>query len=473
MAIFVVALVFGERKIKNKNMQAVLTLSEAGEMDRRLIERYGLSSSALIDNAAKGAFEIIKWRVSGRVVVMAGPGNNGSDGIELARLLHAAGHDVSMLYPYERGNEENLSRRRNLPSGMAVVSSPSGFDTVIDALFGFSYRKGNDTILQDIENEIGEDALRIALDVPSGGIIRADITVSFMAPKLELYLPSVRGMAGEIHIFNPGFPEDELKESPERVYLLSDDDSEIRKIGVSDYKNTRGHLLIIGGSDEYTGAPRLSGRAAFAAGCGLVTVMTDSEKIRDENPSFMIRKPGSDLSRYDSVLAGPGWGDGNSDLFESAFLSGKPLVIDADALKFVPGHVFGNRAVLTPHIGEYKRLMKAMGMDDGLTSATELESALRKLSRTLSAVIVLKSSTVWITDGDDIYIYDGANPSLGVAGSGDVLAGVTATLMAGGEDPLRAAVDGVILHQKAGRNAHIEYGYYPADELIKEVGRAR
>ena len=88
-------------------MQAVLTLSEAGEMDRRLIERYGLSSSALIDNAAKGAFEIVKGRVSGRIVVMAGPGNNGSDGIELARLLHSDGHDVSMLYPYEKGNEES------------------------------------------------------------------------------------------------------------------------------------------------------------------------------------------------------------------------------------------------------------------------------------------------------------------------------------------------------------------------------
>ena len=448
-------------------------MSEAGEMDRRLIERYGLSSSALIDNAAKGAFEIIKDRVSGRIVVMAGPGNNGSDGIELARLLHAAGHDVSMLYPYEKGNEENLSRRRNLPSGMAVVSSPSGFDTVIDALFGFSYRKGNDTILQEIENEIGEDALRIALDVPSGGIIRADITVSFMAPKLELYLPSVRGMAGEIHIFNPGFPGDELKESPERVYLLSDDDSEIRKIGVSDYKNTRGHLLIIGGSDEYTGAPRLSGRAAFAAGCGLVTVMTDSEKIRDENPSFMIRKPGSDLSRYDSVLAGPGWGDGNSDLFESAFLSGKPLVIDADALKFVPGHVFGNRAVLTPHIGEYRRLMASLSIPDGLDSGTGLADSLRRVSSLLEATIVLKSSVLWLTSGDDIFIYDGVNPSLGVAGSGDVLSGIIAALLAEGEEPERAAIDGVILHQRAGREAARRLGYYSAEELVTEVGRCR
>ena len=114
-----------------------------------------------------------------------------------------------------------------------------------------------------------------------------------------------------------------------------------------------------------------------------------------------------------------------------------------------------------------------MDMDDGLGSALSLAEALRALAWRLSAVIVLKSSTVWITAGDDIYIYDGANPSLGVAGSGDVLSGVIATLLAAGEEPLRAAIDGVILHQKAGRKAHEDYGFYSADELILSVGKVR
>ena len=148
-------------------------------------------------------------------------------------------------------------------------------------------------------------------------------------------------------------------------------------------------------------------------------------------------------------------------------------MLDADGLKFASGHDFGNKAVLTPHIGEYRRLMASMDMDDGLGSALSLAEALRALARRLSAVIVLKSSTVWITAGDDIYIYDGANPSLGVAGSGDVLSGVIATLLAAGEEPLRAAIDGVILHQRAGRKAHEDYGFYSADELILSVGKVR
>ena len=454
-------------------MYAIYSLADAALKDRSLIEQYSLSSSLLIDSAARGAYSIIKPLLKGRIAVMAGPGNNGSDGLELALLMSSDGYDVSVILPYENGNEENLERRKSLPQTVQIADSPEGYDTVIDALFGFSYRKGSDEIIKRLDSEIYPDAFRIALDVPSGGIIRADLTVTFMVPKLELYLPSLRGIAGRIHLFNPGFPADELTASPTGTYLISDDDSHICRIGISDYKNSRGHIAIIGGSDEYTGAPRLAGRAAFFSGCGLVTVITSSEKIRDDNPSFMIRKPGSDLSRYDALLVGPGWGSGDPSLFDSAIASGKSMVLDADGLKFAPGHDFGHRAVLTPHIGEYRRLMEAIGMDDGLSSVLSLASALRNLSRALSAVIVLKSSSVWITSGDDIYIYDGANPSLGVAGSGDVLAGIIASLLAKGEDPMNAALDGVILHQRAGRKAHEDYGFYSADELILSVGRLR
>lgn len=454
-------------------MDAIFTLLDAGKKDRSLIEQYKLSSSALIDSAAAGAYGIIRPRLNGRIAVMVGPGNNGCDGLELASLMASDGYDVSVILPYTNGNEENLKRRKALPSAIHMAESPAGYDVVIDALFGFSYREGSDEIIKKLDAEIDQDAMRIAMDVPSGGIIRADITISFMAPKLELYLPSVRGIAGEIHVFNPGFPDNELAVSPSGTYLIADNDSRIRRIGTADFKNSRGHLAIIGGSDEYTGAPRLAGRAAFFAGCGLVTVITDSEKIRDDNPSFMIRKPGSDLSRYDALLVGPGWGNGIPSLVDEAIESGKNFVLDADGLKFASGHDFGNKAVLTPHIGEYRRLMASLDMDDGLGSALSLADALRALSNRLSAVIVLKSSTVWITAGDDIYIYDGANPSLGVAGSGDVLSGVIATLLAAGEEPLRAAIDGVILHQKAGRKAHEDYGFYSADELILSVGKVR
>ena len=112
-------------------------------------------------------------------------------------------------------------------------------------------------------------------------------------------------------------------------------------------------------------------------------------------------------------------------------------------------------------------------MPDGLDGEERLLDALRALSRETETTVVLKSSVVWITSGDAVYIYDGANPSMGIAGSGDVLSGIIAALLAEGESPERAAIDGVILHQEAGRNAARRYGYYDAETLIEEVGRAR
>lgn len=147
--------------------------------------------------------------------------------------------------------------------------------------------------------------------------------------------------------------------------------------------------------------------------------------------------------------------------------------MDADAVKYAHRFKYSWNAVLTPHVGEYRILMRNLGLPDGLESAASLRKSLLLASRKLEAVIVMKSASLWIADGDDVYIYDGANPSIGVAGAGDVLTGIIAALLGQGEKPLQAAVDGVILHQKAGRSAHGKYGYYPAEELIAETGRLR
>ena len=295
----------------------------------------------------------------------------------------------------------------------------------------------------------------------------ASFTVIPGMRKAECYLPSRRAGCGIIL----SYPSSDA--SPDDIYLLADSDYRAVRFSLSDYKNTRGHIAVVGGSDRYTGAPRLAARAAFFAGAGLVTIVTDSERIRDSNPAVIIAPPSSDLSGYDAIAMGPGWGEGSPCGFRSAVSSGRNMVIDADALRFVPSHRFSHRAVLTPHLGEYRRLMADLSMDPGLDSARSLSASLRALASAAECVVVLKSSAVWITDGGTVYVYDGANPSLGVAGSGDVLSGIIAALMGAGEEPLRAAIDGVILHQRAGRKAMEDYGFYSAEELILEVGKAR
>ena len=452
-------------------MQPVLTPSSASSLDHRLIAEHSLSEAELIDNAAMGVFRLTSQMIREPVTVIAGPGNNGSDGIALASILHDRGYDVSILYLYEKGNSENLRRRRSLSPDIPIVSRIPEHGTVYDALFGFSFHGEADERFREIAEEAENADLVISVDVPSGGIVRSDATVSLMMLKTSLYMPGA--MPGKIMECNPGFPSDSLSVSSDSVYLISDSDSTLKAFCENDYKNTRGHVCIAGGSDRYTGAPRLAARSAFFSGAGLVTIATDSGKIRDENPAVMITAPLSDYSRFSSIIAGPGWDKGSEAVFDSILESGKPLVIDADGLKYVPGHSFGGNAVLTPHVGEYRRLCTAMGTDDSLSDPDSLPAKLMNIASYLEAVIVLKASSVWIADSASVFIYHGANPSLGVAGSGDVLSGIIGALLAAGEKPLNAAIDGVILHQRAGRNAHEKYGFYSAEELILEVGKAR
>ena len=453
-------------------MEPLLTISDAATLDKELIARYSLSESALIDGAAENAYKAVRSFLSGRVVFLIGPGNNGSDGIAMASLASADGMDVAVSYLYKKGNAENLRRRASLSDHIPLVEDASGADTVVDALFGFGFHGEADERTRDIVSSIGH-AMVISLDYPSAGIVDADITVMMTTGKLSLYHPSERRRAGTLITVNPGFPPSELRESRSGAYLLSDEDSRIRRLAFTDYKNSKGHLAAIGGSERFTGAIRLATRASFASGVGLVTIISRSSSIHEECPAAIVGSPSDDLSRYDALLVGPGWGEGDSALFERAVLSGRPLVIDADGLRFVPGHRFSHKAVLTPHIGEYRRLMASLSIPDGLDSETGLSDSLRRASAILEATIVLKSSVLWLTAGEDIFIYDGANPSLGVAGSGDVLSGIIAALLAEGEEPERAAIDGVILHQRAGREASRRLGYYSAEELVTEVGRCR
>ena len=140
------------------------------------------------------------------------------------------------------------------------------------------------------------------------------------------------------------------------------------------------------------------------------------------------------------------------------------MVLDAEALMQIErGDDFAFRAILTPHVGEMRRLTSRLGVDDDA----------RVLSKTLRAIVVRKSSIVEIAYGDTHYYYPGNNPSLGVAGSGDVLSGIIAAFLASGMEPLDAALNGVILHQMAGKMAHEHLGYYDSLDLINEVGRLR
>ena len=436
-------------------MRPLYSAESAKKLDHYLIEKHSLSESALIDSAAKEVFDAVRDKLlSKRVLFLIGPGNNGADGLEMARLLSRENQNISLFFLSENGSVET-TKRRDKYSYINRAFEVSGYDVIVDALFGFSFRGEADDYLLEIINEVNSSgSFVISIDIPSANLIRADVTVSLMCSKLELYHPLERSRS-------------------EDSFLFDESDLSLKDIPLDGYKNTRGHVAVLGGSDSYPGAPILTSLAAFHAGAGLVTLISNDfvlERAFKHHPSIM-QSNGDDLSKFSSLAIGPGWDTGSEKLLERAISSGKNMVIDADGIKLLKDKKLGHRAILTPHIGEYKRLCSLLGIDNGLDSADSLRKSLKALSDELECVVVLKSSTVWISNGESLFVFDGANPSLGVAGSGDVLCGIIASLLAQGAELLDAAINGVIMHQSAGRRAKERYGYYSAEELIGEIVR--
>ena len=454
-------------------MENLYSLSVSSEMDHDLISKHSLSEEKLIDSAANGAFDIFLPHIKGKnVLFLVGKGNNGSDALEMARLSLDVAKRVYVFPLFDKGNDENMRRRKLLSSGVFVKSIPEDVETLVDGVFGFSFRgKMSDDLVSLFYRIDSSSYYKIALDVPSGFGYRADATVSFMCRKKEMYYPENRRKCGDIFYHNPGFPEDEYYDSD--TLLLTGDDYSVPSLNLYDYKNSRGHLFVFGGSLRYPGAPLISSLSAFHAGCGLVSLCSEKEvldRVYNSHPSIMgVEKENIRKVKNNAFLIGPGWNDGDRELIEYAIESRKPLVIDADAIKLIErGHDFSSLAVLTPHLGEFRTLCSNLGIEEG-----DFYEKSRKVSEMLDAVIVIKTSVVWIFYKEKSYVYDGSNPSLGVAGSGDVLSGIIGAFLSRGMDPMESAINGVILHQKCGKALRERMGFYTSEDLIEEVGKER
>ena len=301
---------------------------------------------------------------------------------------------------------------------------------------------------------VPESAMKVTLS-SSSSLAHSDLTFAFFHLLGKYYDPKGRGKYGKIVLLG------EKDDVESHVHLLEDEDLKKVVFPSTAYKNVRGHMALFGGSENFTGAVKMAGEAAFHAGAGLVSVFTGEKSflpISLFSPFIMQRNFGKNM-KYDSYIIGPGWG--NEGFRDYLFIEGRK-VIDADAIKLIRrGDKFKYSAVLTPHIGEFEKILENLGMEGAKPEdiATELE-----------CVIVLKASTVTITNGVEKYIYDGVNPSLGVAGSGDVLSGIIGFYLAH-QDVLDAALNGVIHHQIAGKFASGKFGYYDAFDLIDQVGK--
>jgi NAD(P)H-hydrate epimerase len=460
-------------------------------VDRWAIEERGVPSLQLMETAGRAVAEAVaELAPQGPVRVICGKGNNAGDGLVAARLLAGMGFEAEalLLWPAEELSGDaaaNLERFRaeHVTGGLDERLADSG--AAVDAVFGTGFSgspREPAAAAIDAINRCGAPV--VACDIASGvdastgeveGMaVEADVTVSFHAAKLGHLVAPGKWHTGELQVAPIGIP-DGAPSGPSGGTIDASVLGLAPKRGARSTKFTSGQVAIAGGSRGLTGAVQMSSRAAIRAGAGYATVAVpaDLEPIFEQGqPEVMsLGCPGGDgclapgslkavlrvFERAAAGVLGPGLGrdPGTVELArEAAAAIGAPLVIDADGLNAFAGRlgeIAGREAptVLTPHAGELGRLLDPPFEE---IAAHRLASA-REAARAAASVVVLKGDDTIVTDGERVAVNAISSPALATAGTGDVLSGMTAALLARGLAPFDAACAAVVAHARAGRDA--------------------
>jgi len=496
-------------------MQKIFSSDQVRKADAFTIQNEPVSSINLMERASAACVE---WMNTFQdlsikhVFVFCGPGNNGGDGLAIARLLTQKEIKVSVFIPDEsvkKSDDFSVNLQRLTASGLNVQSFES-FDQnqltensiLIDALFGSGLSKPLEGIYKDLVKLINDSkCITISIDIPSGlfadkpadplrdSIIKADYTLSFEFPKLAFLFPENEYFAGNWLILPIGLHLDYINSEPCRNYLVEFTDvKEILKPRLQfSHKGTFGHAFLVGGSKGKIGATVLMGKASLRSGAGLVTVhlpncgysiiqtaVSEVMASVDENETECTHLP--HLDSFSAIAAGPGMGTGKNTanmLKHLIQMANVPLLLDADALNILSDNptwlVFLPKGtVLTPHPGEFARLA-------GKTSNSfDRLEILRSFCIKYGLNIVLKGAyTVVCSPLGNCYFNPTGNPGMATGGSGDVLTGIITGLLAQGYNPTEACILGVYLHGLAGDLAAEVTGYEAlvASDIIENLGK--
>jgi len=484
--------------------------SEMRELDRRAIKEYGIPGMVLMENAGRGVVShmLHAWGpVKGKkVVVFCGKGNNGGDGLVIARHLHNTGAKVKVfIFSDEMTGDAlvNLKAARKMGLDIKKVGRDLKAETadvrhadfVVDAIFGTGLEREVGQPFLKVMDMMNADAKRVvAVDMPSGvdsdkgrimgAAVRADMTVTFGLPKRGLYLYPGAQMAGDIRVLDISIPAEAVKEAPIMANLLTRENTAglIKPRTADSHKGTYGHLFILAGSAGKTGAAVMAAQAAMRAGVGLVTlgVPESLNDIFEEKLTEVMTVPLPEtaerslapealekilceLAGKTALALGPGISTnaGTAKLVEKLLPKVKvPMLIDADGLNILaidetPLKKVKAPVVLTPHPGEMGRLLGVLARE----VQADRPAAALDLARQFNAPVVLKGArTLVASPAGEFYINPTGNPGMATAGTGDVLTGVIGSFMAQGIDAFGAARLGVYIHGSAGDMAALEKG---------------
>lgn len=493
----------------------IFSAQQIYQADKFTIEKQQITSDVLMEQAATKIFEWIHARLRGTSVniqLFCGIGNNGGDGIALARHLQEHGYAITVHvvnYSEKRSkdfllNLERLKDRKIWPNFINAESDLpeiSANDIVVDAIFGIGLnRSPDDWVGQLIGHINASQAFTLSVDVPSGlpmdrapwnpkYVVEASYVLSFQVPKLAFFLPDTGVYLNQWEILDIGL-------DPE---FLTREDADYEVVGkhqiVSLYrprlkfshKGTYGHAMIVGGSYGKIGAVQLASNACLSSGAGLVTAFVPQcgyHSLQTAVPELMVLTDTdehciTEISMpFAPKVVGIGMGLGTKEPTIKAFKDflkqmESPVIVDADSLnilamapdmlKDVPP-----QSIFTPHPKELERLIGTWKDD-----FEKLEKA-KAFSISHDIVLVIKGAHTIILYKGKGYVNTTGNPGMATAGSGDVLTGMVTGLMAQGYTSLQAAIFGVYLHGLAGDISASQNGYeaLKASDIVNSIGRA-
>jgi len=491
----------------------VVTSQEMREIDRRTIEEFGIAGQVLMERAGMAVASKVKELFTQRkTIVLAGGGNNGGDGIVVARELFNSGWHVKVLL-FAKQNKlspDCLSQFRSAKRAGVPVEIRTGITggdlhsaLVVDALFGTGLNKEIKGNLTEVILSLNRsDSPVLSVDIPSGisadsgqvmGVaVKADYTVTFGLPKRGHLLYPGADYAGKLFIENIGFPEELLTSDDLTVELLEKQyiSQLIPERPKYSHKGDYGHVLVVAGSKGKTGAAFMAAKACMRAGAGLVTVGVPESlgdvvqsrvteemtlSLPDAGDGTLSSKASSVILRFlaekaDVLCIGPGIGVSDETrklLAELVTSSRAAMVIDADGINSIDDMALFGKAqapvILTPHPGEMARLLSKKTSPPGRGSRKSGAKGLRtqieqeriitalSFSQETGAYILLKGvPTVLAEPGGRAYINPTGNPGMATGGTGDVLTGMVSSFIAQGMNPTDGGILGVYMHGLAG-----------------------
>jgi len=467
----------------------LFTTAQIRELDRYTIENEPIASIDLMDRAANALYWkfIANFTYKQPVCVIAGPGNNGGDALALASMLLFSGFVVN-VYQVHTGSlssdcRENKKRLLDIfPDSYTelhhdfVAPVITGDTIIVDGLFGSGLSRPLTGIYAQTVEWMNQSECKIfSIDIPSGLLgevdhlkngptVKAFLTICLQFPKLSFFYPENEPYIGKWEIDDIGILKEAIQKFETGYFYLEQDDVKkfVKSRSRFSHKGNYGHVLIVAGSKGMAGASVLAARAAMRTGAGLVTVSgpeVNRTIVQTALPEAIFQTDTAyDLpavENFNSIAIGPGIGMSNDTIEMVKNIlkkADKPCVVDADALNIIAAHhlieFLPPKSIITPHPKEFERLFG--------TSASTYERLLKaqQIAVQRDIYIILKGAhTAIITPEAELFFNSTGNPGMATAGSGDVLTGILAGLMARGYTPAEAAKLGVFIHGKAGDSA--------------------